>query len=390
MIYGLTHDDSGRPITRLAKAVKIGFGYPRGAAVHVYIDRTGEWVVEVGVGKDAKSHRFSTMPEAQKFYGAARQTAPERKYPAKLPYFTFQRVASNAELFPDWHAIELHGSKPTEVPVVFGEQDPLSQKMEWWSAAELKCGGNGRDAARRCSAAKGPEQQVAAKAAMERGEQWFPIVGGCGHGRCPEATGDKPLCKPHSRLTFLLAKAPSLGTVCTYDSTGYRTAVWLSSPLNQVRQITGDKLAGVAMRLKLQAYKTSFNGKPSVQIGATLYMPEADILELIRRARQQADEFAARQLGAPVRQIAAPEAIEAVAEEEPRLSEADEAQLLTGEFYGDPGDEPIPLDPETWVDDAAAAAPAYDVTPRRKSKNPEAEAREAAVKASWETKGESD
>lgn len=367
MIYGLTHDDSGRPISRLAKAVKVGFGYPRGAAVHVFIDRTGEWVVESGAGKEAKQQRCATMAEAQTAYGQARQSAGERKYPAKLPYWTFQRVAANAELFPDWHAIGLHGSKPTEVPIVFGEQEPLHQRMEWWTAAELKCEGDGKNARRRCSAARGPEQQAAAKAASGRGEQWFPITGGCGHGRCPEASGDKPSCKPHSRLTFLLAKAPSLGTVCTYDSTGYRTAVWLASPLEQVRQITGGRLAGVAMRLKLQAYKTSFGGKPSVQIGATLYMPEADILELVRRARQQADEFAARQIEAPPREIEAPGAIEAEAAADPRLSEAEEAALLTGEFYvdGESQDGIVPVDPDTWLDEEAR--PPFDVKPQRKS-----------------------
>lgn len=387
MIYGLTHDDTGRPITRLAKSVKVGFGYPKGAAVHVFIDRTGEWVVETGIGRDAKQHRFQTMPEAQKFYGQARQSAGERKYPAKIPYFTFQRVAANAELYPDWDAIALHGSKPVEVPIVFSDQEPLRQKMEWWTAAELKCEGDGRDARRRCNAAKGPEQQAAAKAAAERGEQWFPIIDGCGHGRCPEATGDKPSCKPHSRLTFILAKAPSLGTVCHYDSTGYRTAVWLASPIEQLRQVTGGRLAGISMRLKLQAYKTSFAGKPSVQIGATLYMPEADFLELIRRARQQADEFAARQLDQPTRQIEAPDAIETTAADE-RLPEVDEAALLTGEFYG-PDDEPgdiLDVDPNTWVDEEKE--PAFDVKPQRKSKplTPEAQARQAAVDASWEKK----
>lgn len=368
MIYGLTHDDLGRPVTRLAKAVKVGFGYPRGAAVHVFIDKSGEWVVETGVGKAAKQHRFASMAEAQRFYGQARQTAGERQYPAKLPYWTFQRIAPNGELYPDWHAIELHGSKPTEVPIVFGEQYPLQQRMEWWSSSELRCYGDGKNAQRRCGAAQGETQQAAAAAAAARGDQWFPIVDTCGHGRCPEASGLRPVCKPHSRLTFLLAKSPSLGATCTYDSTGYRTAVWLSSPIEQVRQITGGLLAGVEMRLRLQAYKTTFNGKPTVQMGATLYMPEADIIELVRRARRRADEFAARQAIEAARQIepAQDSAQRPEDDDIARLPEDIEASLLTGEFYSDgEQDEVIQLDPDAWQEDDKG----FGVKPQRRSRH---------------------
>lgn len=385
MIYNLTHDEAGRPLTRLARSVKVGFGAPRGAAVHVWIDRTGEWVVDVGVGRDVASHRFSTKEEAQRFYGQARMKAGERKYPSKLAYWTFQRVGASADLYPDWHAIEVHGPKPTEIPVVLADQNPLHQRMEWWTAAELKCEGDGRDARRRCTAARGPDQQKAAAAASANGEAWFPIVDGCGHGRCPEASGDKPVCKPHSRLSFLLAKAPSLGTTCTYDSTGYRTAIWLASPLEQLRQLTGGHLAGVTMRLKLQAYKTSFNGKPSVQLGATLYMPETDFLELVRRARQQADEFSARLIDAPAKQIAAPDAIETTAADEPRLSEPDEAALMHGEFYvdADAGEELVGIEEFEAEEDR----PAFDVKPQRKSK-PSLEVDPAVAASVEDTKGD--
>src|SRR5512146_1795476 len=88
-LYGVTHDLSGRPIVREPRTLKVGIGLPKGKALHVWIDKTGKWCVQVG----EKRAEFATKEEARAYYLQNRRTAPERKYPQKRPYFVFTRIS---------------------------------------------------------------------------------------------------------------------------------------------------------------------------------------------------------------------------------------------------------------------------------------------------------
>ncbi len=331
-LYGVTHTPAGKPIVRLAKTLKVGIGYPKGKAIHVYIDARGKWCVETGDHKDTrKVARFDDRAKAQDFYREAWPKTADRRYPAKFGYFTFQRISIDGSFSPDWDAIELHGPLPTEVPIVFLDNAPLHQQFEWWTAAELKCSGDGRTAMRRCSAAKTKEEKAAAEEAAARGENVFPILDACFTQGCVYAKGEKPLCKPHTRLSFQLANAPALGSTCHFDSTGFRSASQLFSSLEQIRAITGrgnpeeGPVAGIPLLLKLLPYKTSHQGKPSTQFGVTLHLRAKDAMDLMRGTLQRADEF--RQL-----QVA-PLMLSAAQEEAPEeaLSDAVDADVIHGE-----------------------------------------------------------
>jgi len=358
-LYGITHDLNGKSFSRLARTLKVGIGYPKGQALHVYIDKQGKWCIESGVGKERKVARYDSKVSAMGSYADLKKSAPERKYPGKLGYFTFQRVGPDGGFTPDWDAIEIHGPMPTEVGIVFLDNDPLRQQMEWWTAAECKCSGDGRSAIRRLSEAKGKLEQSLASEAKARGEQFFPIVNGCFAYGCPLAKGEKPVCKPHTRLQFQLQNAPAFGSTCTYDSTGFRSAIQLHSSMQQILTVTGrgnpaeGVIAGIPLLLKVLPYKTSHGGQPSTQFGVTLHMRAADAIELVRTAITKGQEFKA--LAASARLQIAPAAMQIEAgSEQPEiegevLTEAAEAAAMEAEFYPqEDGSDELPMEAEDF------------------------------------------
>lgn len=345
-MVGLTHTPNGKAVTRQVRMLKVGIGYPRGPAIHVYIDAAKKWTVELGVGKEAKREKFDNRVAAEKFYREQRPKAKDRTYPGKLPYFTFHRIGMDGGYYPDFDAIEQHGSMPVEIGVVFLVNTPLDQRWQVWTTAELKCEGNGVNARRRVTWAKGEAEERLAAQAAKTGEKFFVLQNGCYSKGCPFPRDEKRTCKPHSTLSFQLTESPMLGGTCTFDSTGYRSGVNLFSCLEQIRSITGrgnpedGTVAGIPLRMMLRPYRTSFDGKPATQFGVSLSLRASDAVELHRKVIAAADEF--RQVtGSPLLLEAGGATI---AEYEP-LPEAAEARMMADEFYPqndgeeiDPGD----------------------------------------------------
>lgn len=263
--YGLTHKESGEPMVRVVTTTKVGIGLPQGKAVHVYIDLGGKWIVMEGTGKSAQRHECTDKVEARRTYLAASQRAPERKYPGRLPHFTFTRVSSDGTYQPDWDAIELHGSLPTEVPVIFFKDEPLDVEYAMFTATEKKCWGDGRDALRIVSLTTNKAQKETAEAAIENGEKYYKIENGCAIYDCPFAKNKE--CKPHGRLYFQLTKAPRLGTSAYFDTTGRRSIGQLFSCLQDFRSFTGRGdakrgfVAGIPLWLTVRPYRVRYTDK---------------------------------------------------------------------------------------------------------------------------------
>ena len=122
-LYGLTHNAAnGKALTRQVRMLKVGIGYTKGPAIHVYIDKAGQWVIEEGV-KQPSRKTFATLPEAKKYYtdrrramqadidknrGSKEAHPSERRFPGKFPYFTFLRTGMDGSFWPDFEAIERH------------------------------------------------------------------------------------------------------------------------------------------------------------------------------------------------------------------------------------------------------------------------------------------
>jgi len=343
-LYGITHDISGEPSARLARILKVGIGYPKGRAVHVYIDLAGKWAIEVGADKERRIDRYETRGAAEDAYRKAATSAPDRPHPDKFGYFTFLRVGADGSYWPDFDAIEAHGPLPTEVPIVFLDNEPLQQRMESWTASALQCYGDGRDAWRRLPVMPEKGTKPAGRAQLDASGQFSRLDHQCYACGCQWARGDKPTCKPHTRLLFQLEKSPMLGGTCSFDSTGFRSASQLYAALQQIREITGrgsaesGVVAGIPLTLKVQPYRTSHAGKASTQYGVTVVLRPADAVSVVRGAISAADTYRATLSSAPA-QLAAPDA------EDVEIVDADEL---------DPESEQAPAEPAT---DPAATAP---------------------------------
>lgn len=374
-LYGLTHDAvNKRPMVRQVRMLKVGIGFPKGPNIHAFIAPSGEWVVEEGDSKPPKRTKFKTMAEAKAFYADRRRSVPERKYPSKFPYFTFLRTGMDGGFVHDFEAIERHGSMPTEIEIVFLTDTPLEQAMEWWTAAEKKCEGNGIDARRRVDLAKTDEEKKLADAARKAGEQYFPIIEGCHMRGCQYSRGDKPPCKPHSRLMFQLAYNPTLGGTSVFDTTGWRSGGNMFSCLHQIRSITGrgdadiGTVAGIPLQMVLRPYRTSHNGQPSTQYGISIQLRASDAQSLVRNVIAKADEF--RML------TGAPMLLEASDELGEVIPETIEAKAMEAEFYPEATDDaeydeyPEGEEGEPGEDSQPASRPDSEA-PRRKSEQTE-------------------
>lgn len=382
-LYGVLHGLDGQPIERQVRVLKVGIGIPIGPDVHAWIDAQRLWCVEVGVYSNNKRQsqvkRFAVRVEAQTFYDQQRK-APgqaERKAPRKIPYFTFLRMDGRGQFVHDFDAIEQHGPTPTEIDVVFLTERNFDNSFQMWSASNLLCEGDGRNARRHIEMGNAGEEKRLADEARKRGERFFPIVEGCFARGCPYARGDKPMCKPHGRLYFQLVHSPRIGGACQFDTTGYRSISQLASSLKQIRSITGrgnpesGTVAGIPLKLVLRPYRAQHQGQNSIQYGVNLEFRAPSAVELARSLDRHTREFreAARLL--PPAQAAAdrpnpeismtpdstdddePEAMGTdTAEAEhnsgesfeggPEDVEADEAAALSAEFYGDFGEQQVP------------------------------------------------
>lgn len=329
-LYGVTHDLSGRPIVREPRTLKVGIGLPKGKALHVWIDKTGKWCVQVG----EKRAEFAMKEEARAYYLQNRRTAPERKYPQKRPYFVFTRISADGLFEPDWEAIEANGPVPTRIDIIFMDDEPFSCSYQMWSASALQCDGDGINAMRLNALAKTPEERDLAAEAQRGGEKMFPVINGCRMHGCPYANGDKPMCKPHGRLLFQLPKAPRLGGSAYYDTTGYRSTSQIFSNLLKYRAVSGDGdsergfVAGVPFKLVVQPYTTSHNGQMATQFGVHIELEEENVFALKQKLIENGQKF--RSIGRNLL---------TAAEVEPQLPQAVQAQMITAEFDGDPASD---------------------------------------------------
>lgn len=360
-MYGLTHNADGSPRVMEPKTTKVGIGLAKGKALHAYLDQSGKWVVMVG--KDPK--RFETKLEARSFYRQAKQNAPDRQYPQRLPYFTFSRVSSDGTFEPDWDAIESHGPLPNEIDIVFTRDEPFSASYQMWGSSEKKCDGDGINAMRILSLAQTENEKALAVQAQRNGEKYFPIENGCYTRGCPygQPNGDKPAaCRPHGHLLFQLLNAPRLGGTAYFDTTGWRSISQLFSCISTFKTVTGQGdvehgfVAGIPLKMVLRPYRTQHNGKATTQYGVSLEFRAENALDLKRRLVEHGVNF--RLADAGLRQLAPAPEPQPIAPEDDDVPE-ENAAAIVAEFQSDqPDDADDFSDPET---------PQETPMPRRKS-----------------------
>jgi hypothetical protein len=369
-LYGLLHETSGLPRNHQVKILRVAIGAPKGPDVHAFIDSEGKWTIERGYyeGKKRtpKKATFATRADAEAAYREARKSGDVSPYPRKFAYFTFLKMRSDGQYSADFAAIEQHGSYPTEVDVVFLANEPMEAEYQWWTAAELKCHGDGLNAERRLDLAASDAEKKLVEIATAEGSRFFAIERGCFAAGCKHAKGEKPVCKPHTRLYFQLLNSPRIGGSCTFETTGFRSTSQLFSCIRQIKSITGrgdperGTIAGIPLKLVLRPYRTSHNGQPSIQYGVSLEARDENVFALLRKINASADEFQeAARLQAPLKQISGAPPVES----EPDV-DAD-APAMAAEFYHVEEDEDAQWEGQ---EEAAGDSPAQTVRePRRKS-----------------------
>ena len=336
-MFGLTHDTDGNAIIREARILKVGIGLPKGKAINVWIHNDNKWRVRIGYKPDdSKTMSFESAKQAEEFYRANLAKAPTCPYPRKIGFFTFTRpvIDDGGEIFePDWQAIEAHGPMPTEIDIVFLDDQPFSGAYQMWSTAELKCRGDGINARRVLAMAATDEEKALAQEAKQNGEKYFPIIEKCWTCGCPysreSAEGKPSPCKPGGDLRLQLARNIRVGGTAYFHTSGYRSIGNIFSSLERIKTLTGGRLSGIPLKMVLRPYKTKHDGQAATQYGVSLEFRAEDVEALRKNLIEQAWKF--RSVAeAPVRRL-----IESV---EPALEEDDEevpisAQAMTDEFY---------------------------------------------------------
>lgn len=382
-LFGLTHKEDGAPIVRQVTTCKVGIGLPQGKDIHVYIDAAGKWVVKVGKDERIAS---ATRQEARHIYLEKVKTAPDRKAPGKIQYFTFTRISADGNYQPDWDMIEMHGPLPVEVPIIFFRNEPLDAEYAYFTAREKKCWGDGKNATRIVTLYTDKDQQAAAERAKETGEGYYKIEEGCWTMGCPFA---KPSsednkhypapCKPHGRLFFQFLKAPTLGATAYFDTTSRRSISQLFSCLQDFREFTGrgdvdqGYVTGIPLWLTVRPFRATFKQgdvkKTSTQYSVGLEFrgegiePARLVESLISASEDYRQRTETRQLAAttggsvredeerettPIIEMTAEEFREVEAEEEVIIPE--DPEKITSEFYPEGPEpengEPIDEEPE--------------------------------------------
>lgn len=324
MLYGITHDpETSAAIVRVPRIYKVGIGVPaKGPDIRVFINQADKrWTIQhkpngssdykfdyLGVATGTEEERTKARSQAQARFKELYGKCAARRFPEKLPYFTFSRLGPDGNYYPAWEVIEAHGACPTEIDIVFNENTPFATAYQLWGANKLKCSGDGVDARRSADFPFSQAEQKIAAEAKTRGLRTFPVKGCCYVSGCPMARSQgkdskgedkRPECVPHGTLQFHLVRAPRLGAVSQFDTTSIRSIQNLFACINAILGFTGGSdvnrgfVAGIPLKLLLRPFHVVVKGKASKAYAVQLEFRA----ETIRALRADLDRFAAQWRG---------------------------------------------------------------------------------------------
>lgn len=202
------------------------------AIVGITISKTGEAIQRLAV----------TTKVA---IGQVVETSNGKTRPDKLDHFIFlQKSEKTNEWESDPDLSKHYGVECRDIPIILLNdeiENVFRSELAWWAATEKKCWGDGVTAMRRTE--KEPF-----------GEPWT----NCGEN-CPDLKSKR--CKPSGDLYFILADFPKLGSVCRLHTTSYQSIRQIYSALEQIRTITGGRLAGIQCRLTVRPARATYMDK---------------------------------------------------------------------------------------------------------------------------------
>jgi len=179
-----------------------------------------------------------------------------RRAPKKLDHFLISTKNTSGEWIEDKELtdeLRTDDNPLRSLDVVLLSDDSeevFKTELAWWSASEKKCHGDGKAALRSASIVPNAEKDFP-------NERWIPWPG-CGFN-CPDLEGTK--CKPSGQLYFMFPARPVLGSVCAYFTTSYKTIRQIVSSLQTIKDVTGNRLKGIPLKMVLRPGKTQYKDK---------------------------------------------------------------------------------------------------------------------------------
>lgn len=247
-ILGLTHDENGAALEKLPVTIKVAIG---------------------------------EGPEPGNANG----------HPRKLDHFIFKRKTLRGQDVvwePALDIAKAHGEKPTELAVIFLNDDPrevFQTQYALWTQTACKCHGE----LVQISDADGTRYEMQATRRTPKhpeGEPWpgkYKYTEGPNKGQAVEACGDGCPdlkcgdCRPSGDLYFILERFPRLGAICRLHTSSYRSIRNLSNGLMQIRRLNGGRLAGIKAVLKATPERVSYRDRGGINHATVVYILSLEV-----------------------------------------------------------------------------------------------------------------
>jgi len=301
-ILGLTHDENGAALEKLPVTIKVAIGEGP----------------EPGNGNS---------------------------HPRRLDHFVFKRKTVRGqdvvwEPAPD--ISKPHGEKPTELGIIFLNDDPrevFRTEYSLWVPSGCKCRGelvqiaNGGGLRYEMRATRRTQEHP-------EGEDWpgnYKYLYGLKKGQPVESCGDgcpdleRRDCKPSGDLYFILERFPTLGAICRLHTSSYRSIRNLSNGLIQIRRLNGGSLSGIKTTLKASPEKISYSDHDGTRHTSVAYILSLEIggTDLRTLVANMTEPARLLSEGRPALELS--RGVQYVVHE----SDGDRAQEIAGEFYPD-------------------------------------------------------
>lgn len=303
-ILGLTHDESGAALERLPVTIKVAIGEGP----------------EPGNGNS---------------------------HPRRLDHFVFKRKTLRGQDVvwePAEDISEAHGEKPTELGIIFLNDDPrevFRTEYAWWTPTGCRCHGELVQIANG-SGLRFEMRAIRRTQKHPEGEPWpgnykygdgpkkGQLVEACGDG-CPDLErGD---CKPSGDLYFMLEKFPTFGAICRLHTSSYRSIRNLSNGLMQIRRLNGGRPTGIKAILKASPEKISYSDRDGTRHTSVAYILSLEIGGRDLRSLVASMTEPARLLSEGRPTVELSRGTQCVVHE----TDAERAEETSGEFYPNDG-----------------------------------------------------
>jgi len=298
----------------------------------------------LGLTHDKNGTALEKLPVTMKVaIGEGPEPGSENGHPRRLDHFVFKRKTLRGQdvvWVPAPEIAEAHGEKPTELGIIFLNDDPrevFRTEYALWTPGGCKCRGELVQLAN----GDGPRFEMQATRRTPKhpeGEPWpgnYKYVDGpnkgqpvepCGDG-CPDLEGGD--CRPSGDLYFILEKFPMFGAICRLHTSSYRSVRNLSNGLMQIRRLNGGRLTGIKATLKATPERISYSDRDGTRHTSVAYILSLEIGAINLRTLVANMTEPVRLLGEGRAALDLSRGVQYVVRE----TDAERAEEIAGEFY---------------------------------------------------------